>query len=104
MVGSAFNSFHFQTQSSFPQIFKMSSMTRRHSPQASKILAIESKSVGSCAITIQKRIRAIRNKSSRVMPISGGGTSSPHVIIHMIHDAGGAKAPMLIYEGTSGGP
>lgn len=81
----------------------MSSMVRR-SPQASKILAIDSKSVGSCAITIQKRIHAMRlNKSSRVIPLMCG-TSSPHVIIHMIHDAGGAKAPMLIYEGTSGGP
>jgi hypothetical protein len=75
------------------------SISLRRSPQASKVLAIEAKSVASCAKTVQLRLRTHR---SRVIPLND--MSSTHVVIHMIHDAGGAKAPMLIWEGTTGGP
>jgi hypothetical protein len=77
-------------------ISKMSHIFRR-SPQASKILAVETKSVESCAKTIQLRIR----KSSRVIP--DFESTSPHTVIHIISDTNSTQISTL-YKVTVDSP
>ena len=89
------------------------SVSIRISPQASKVLATEARSTGSDATVIRMRIKKFHNRksscyttnSSKVMPLIHCALNpSDSVIINVIHDAGGAKAPSLIYESMAGGP
>ena len=82
------------------------------------MMASESRSTGSDATVIRMRIKKSHaphsrkpsfytTYSSKVMPISHYSAHSSYsesVIINIIHDDGGAKAPSLVYEAMAGGP
>jgi hypothetical protein len=85
----------------------------RVSPQTSKVFASEARSTGSDATVIRMRIKKSHSRkpsfyttySSKVMPINHLYTpTQDSVIINIIHDVGGAKAPSLVYEAIAGGP
>ena len=87
----------------------------RISQQASKVLAMESRSTGSDAKVIHtvilmrlknphsRKPSFYSNYNSKVLPLSLDAADEP-CVINIIHDNGGAKAPLLIYEGTTTGP
>jgi hypothetical protein len=83
------------------------SLSIRISPQASKVLAAEARSSAGDAAVVRLRIHSRPHTSPRritckVMPLRD--ERDIPVIINMIHDSGGARAPMLLAEGTIGGP
>ncbi len=88
------------------------SVSIRISPQASKIIAIESRSTGSDVTVIHMRLKKSHHArkssfytaySSKVLPLRHDIADEP-CVIDIIHDTGGAKAPWLICEGTTSGP
>lgn len=104
----------------FPRtiVLKMSvSVSVRVSPQASKVLASESRSTGSDATVIRMRMKKSHPRkpsyysmyNSKVIPLHYYGSRHNHhneesFIVNIIHDAGGAKAPCLIFDETTGDP
>jgi hypothetical protein len=87
------------------------SVSIRISPQASKVIALDSRSTGSDATVIHMRMKKSHARkssfytaySSKVLPLRHDTADEP-CVINIIHDTGGAKAPWLICEGTTGGP
>jgi hypothetical protein len=90
------------------------SVSIRISQQASKVLAMESRSTGSDATVIHtvihmrlKKSHARKpsfysNYSSKVQPLRYEAGDEP-CVINIINDTGGAKAPWLICEGICEG-
>jgi hypothetical protein len=75
------------------------SISIRISPQTSKVLAFETRSTGSDATVVRMRVTRTQSIRRRTMsPSSPLSSPSDAVIINIMHDAGGAKAPRLMHD------